>query len=102
MKVYNDGFLLWIADLEFQLLLKQREIEQDKAYLKIDSGLSNQHLSPIFLEDIQIKYYELEELEEELRLARKKRAEHLEKCPTKAKYSKYGIALEMSEEQSED
>jgi len=52
MKKYDDGYLLWIADLEVQRTLKQREIEQDKVYLKIDSGLSNHDIGRIFLDSL--------------------------------------------------
>lgn len=100
MKNYNDGYLLWIADLEVQKALKERAVEQDKAYLKIDSGLSNQHVSEIFLNSLRNAYYELEEIKEELALARQKRAEHLKQCPTQPQFSDYGIAI-MNEDDND-
>ncbi len=98
MKKYNDGYLLWIAELEVQKALKERAIEQEKAYLKIDSGLSNQHVSEIFLNSLMHAYYELEEIKEELTLARQKRAEHLKECPPHLFFSDYGIAIMTGEE----
>ncbi|MBE5742977.1 MAG: hypothetical protein E7360_06670 [Clostridiales bacterium] len=102
MKKYDDGYLLWIADLEVQRTLKQREIEQDKVYLKIDSGLSNHDIGRIFLDSLQRRFYELEEIEEELALARQKRAEYLKQCPTQEFFSDYGIAIMTIEEDEED
>ena len=102
MKKYDDGYLLWIADLEVQKALKERAVEQDKAYLKIDSGLSNVHVSKIFLNSLLNSYYELEEIKEELALVRQKRAEYLKQCPTQEFFSDYGKAIMTIEEDEED
>lgn len=102
MKKYNDGYLLWIAELEVQKALKERAIEQEKAYLKIDSGLSNQHVSEIFLNSLMHAYYELEEIKEELTLARQKRAEHLKQCPTQPQFSVYGVEILNDDIENDD
>ena len=47
-------------------------------------------------------YYELEEIKEELTLARQKRAEHLKQCPTQPQFSVYGVEILNDDIENDD
>ena len=98
----QDGYLLWIADLEVQSFLKGREIELNKQILLNECGLLNNHVDEAFLDGLKNNFYELEEIKEELVRARQKRAEHLKKCPTQKSFSEYGYLIEHPDEDVED
>lgn len=90
----RDGYLLWIADLEVEKLLREREIELNKQILINECGLSNNHVDYAFLDGLKNNFYELEEIKEELVRARQKRAEHLKKYPTQKSFSEFGYLIE--------
>lgn len=92
-KQYDDGYLLWIADLSVKKLQKERELEFNVEQLKLHSGLVNVYNDECFLQDIRQSYYDLEKIEEELVLARQQRAVHLKTCPTREFISVYGDCI---------
>ena len=55
-KVYNEGSILWIADLEVQKFLKEREIEHLKKDIYAECGLSNNNVDDCFLEPLKNAY----------------------------------------------
>ena len=96
-KVYDEGSILWIADLEVQKFLKEREIEHLKKALYAECGFSNNNVDVCFLEQLKNAHYDLIEIQEELELANKKRAEYLKKHPTQTFFSKYGCLIEETD-----
>lgn len=98
-KVYDEGSILWIADLEVQKFLKEREIEHIKQGLYAEHGLSNNNVDDCFLFELTNAYYDLTEIQEELACAYKKRAEHLKKHPTQTSLSMYGCLIKDTDKE---
>lgn len=102
MENYNNGYLLWIADLKVKELLKEREIERIKTEIKTYCGLSNNHVDETFLSELRQAYYNLQEIQEELERAKQKRAEHLKKYPTQKNFSEYGFEIENTDNENNE
>ena len=99
MKKYNEGSILWIADLEVQKFLKEREIEHLKNDIYAEYGFSNNNVDDCFLSSLINSYYDLVEIKEELELANKNRAERLKKHPAQTFLSPYGCLIKDNDKE---
>ena len=102
MKKYNVCTLLWIADLKVEELLIKRELENEIQTLNASCGLSNNHVDEVLLDGIRKCFYDLEEIQEELILARQKRAEYLKDNPTQDYISREGFICNYNPQVEED